>query len=146
MTSGICSASRAITVLFVDDDEDTRFAYRLIATEQGMDVEVAADCHEAIAVANVVLPDVIVLDLGLESADGLDGFEVARRLRATARTCGIPIVIVSGTTNARNDAQVRALGCDGFLVKPCSADGLLGLVTALARNRAEQAPAIAAVG
>ncbi|MGO8998794.1 MAG: response regulator [Polyangiaceae bacterium] len=141
MTSGVCSRdSRAITVLFVDDDADVLFAYQLITTEGGMLVELARDGHAALALAGVVLPDVIVLDLGLRSDDGLNGLEVARRLRASARTGSIPILIVSGSTNARDMAEVQASGCDGHLVKPCSAEELVELVTFFAlRGRGDRA-------
>jgi CheY-like chemotaxis protein len=141
--SGVCPrSSRAITVLFVDDDADARFAYHLIATEEGMNVELARDGHEAITLANVLSPDVIVLDLNLSSVEGFDGFEVVRRLRADAGTKAIPIVFLSGSNSARDRAAVLASGCEGHLVKPCSAEALLGLVTALAmRNRASGADA-----
>jgi CheY-like chemotaxis protein len=133
MTSGIrSSASRAVTVLFVDDDVDTLFAYTLIAREGGVAAEVARDGHEAITLASVLLPDVIVLDLGLRSLDGLDGLEVARRLRARGSTSAIPIVIVSGYDSARDLEEVQASGCDGHLVKPCSAEALLEVVSSLA--------------
>jgi CheY-like chemotaxis protein len=134
--SGVCScASRAVTVLFVDDDADTRFAYDLVATEVGMLVALAGDGHEAIGLATALLPDVVVLDLGLGDEGGLDGLEVARRLRAGATTREIPIVIVSGSPNPRDEAAVHASGCDGYLVKPCTAEELLGLVTTLALRR-----------
>jgi CheY-like chemotaxis protein len=141
MTSGVCSrASRVVTVLFVDDDADTLLAYQLVATEGGLVVELARDGRAAIALAGILLPDVIVLDLGLRSDDGLDGLEVARRLRASARTNAIPILIVSGSTSARDMAAVQASGCDGHLVKPCSADELVEIVTSLAlRGRGNRA-------
>jgi CheY-like chemotaxis protein len=136
MTSGACScASRAVTVLFVDDDVDTLFAYQLVATEGGMVVELARDGRAAIALAGILLPDVIVLDIGLRSDDGLNGLEVARRLRASERTSSIPILIVSGSASARDRAEVQASGCEGHLVKPCSADDLVELVTSLALGR-----------
>jgi two-component system KDP operon response regulator KdpE len=136
MTSGVCPRGfRALTVLFVDDDSDTLFAYQLVATEAGMIVEIARDGHEAIALANAVSPDVIVLDLGLRSDEGLDGLEVARRLRASECTSSIPIVIVSGSDGERDKAAVQASGCDGYLVKPCSAEGLVQSVTTLALGR-----------
>jgi CheY-like chemotaxis protein/signal transduction histidine kinase len=132
MTSGIClRASRAVTVLFVDDDEDALFAYQQIATEEGMTVALARDGQEAIALAGVLSPDVIVLDIGLS---GLDGFEVARRLRAGPGTSAIPIVFLSGYSGARDDAALAASGCEGHLVKPCSAGALLGLVADVARS------------
>jgi CheY-like chemotaxis protein len=138
--SGVCTrAPRPVTVLFVDDDEDARFAYRLIGTEVGMSVELACDGHEAIALANVLLPDVIVLDLGLRSPDGLNGLEVAHRLRADSRTATIPIVFLSGYDGPEDVAAMRESGCEGYLVKPCSAEDVLGLVTALAMSRRDQA-------
>jgi two-component system response regulator TrcR len=133
MTSGICSrAARAVTVLFVDDDADLLFAYHLVATDGGMIVELAHDGHEGIALASVVSPDVIVLDIGLRSDDGVDGFEVIRRLRASERTSSIPILILSGSSTARDKAAVQASGCDAYLVKPCPADELIERVTSLA--------------
>jgi DNA-binding response OmpR family regulator len=98
-------------------------------------VELARDGHAAIALAGVVVPDVIVLDLGLRSDDGLNGLEVARRLRASAPTSSVPILIVSGSTSARDMAELQASGYDGHLVKPCSADELVEVVTALALGR-----------
>jgi len=134
--SGVCTrAPQAVSVLFVDDDADCRFSYQLIATEEGMLVELARDGHEALAIAGVLLPDVIVLDVGLRSLDELDGFEVARRLRANLRTSRIPIVFLSGYNSADQVAAMLASGCDGHLVKPCSAETLLGLVTDLAMSR-----------
>ena len=143
--SGVCErGSRALTVLFVDDDSDTRFAYRTLVTDEGMDVELARDGTEAIALASIVLPDVIVLDVGLSSHDGLDGFEVARRLRASAQTNGIPIVFLSGYSSPRDLAAIRASGCEGHLVKPCSAEALVELLTDLARSHRDQVAAIGA--
>jgi CheY-like chemotaxis protein len=135
--SGVCTrAPRAVHVLFVDDDEDACFAYRLIASQEGMVVALAHDGHEAIALANVLLPDVIVLDVGLRSPDGLDGFEVARRLRAGERTGAIPIAFLSGYDSERHVETMHACGCEGYLVKPCTAEDLLGLITELATRRA----------
>jgi CheY-like chemotaxis protein len=137
--SGVCTrAPRAVHVLFVDDDEDARFAYNLIASEEGMIVALARDGHEGIALANLLLPDVIVLDVGLRSPDGLDGFEVARRLRADERTGAIPICFLSGHGSERHVETMRACGCEGHLVKPCTAEDLLGLITELATRRADE--------
>jgi DNA-binding response OmpR family regulator len=144
MTSATCTrASRTVSVLFIDDDADLLFAYQLVATGQGMLVELAHDGHDGIALANLVSPDVIVLDIGLRSNDGLDGFEVVRKLRASKRTRSIPILIVSGSSSARDLAAVQASGCDAHLVKPCSADELVEVVTSLAlQQRGDRAAPI----
>jgi CheY-like chemotaxis protein len=134
--SSVCSRSLpALTVLFVDDDADTRFAYQLVATEGGMIVELASDGDEAIALAGAVLPDVIVLDVGLGGRPGPNGLEVARRLRASERTNAIPIVFLTGYGAKEDVAAMRATGCDGYLAKPCSAETLLGLIKDVAAGR-----------
>jgi len=144
-TSEVCVCARhAVSVLFVDDDVDTLFAYHLVATEEGMSVELAREGREAITLASVLLPDVIVLDLGLRDVEGLGGLEVLRRLRASERTSAIPVVILSGFNSAHDAAQIRASGCDGHLVKPCSADELIGLLTSLARGRRVQSASLEA--
>jgi CheY-like chemotaxis protein len=132
-------AAPAVSVLFVDDDVDSLYAYRLVATEAGMIVEVAHDGREALALAGVLVPDVIVLDVGLRSQDGLDGLEVARRLRADVRTRAIPILFLSGYDGAAEVAEMRAAGGEGYMAKPCSADSLLARVTELATSRRDQA-------
>jgi CheY-like chemotaxis protein len=136
-SSGVFSRVPQLTILFVDDDSDTRFVYQSIATGEGFGVELAADGHEAIALANVFLPDVIVLDLRLP---GLDGVEVARRLRASPRTSSIPIVVASADDTAEGDAAVRASGCEAHLSKPFSAVDLVRLVRVLALRRPDRAP------
>jgi DNA-binding response OmpR family regulator len=115
-TSGICARAAHITVLFVDDDADTRFAYQSLATAEGFSVELAAD-----------------------------GNEVARRLRASSRTRGIPIVFVSGVVSEKMQVAVRTSGCDGHLAKPCSADELLGLLNELGMRSRDPAPTIQSV-
>jgi CheY-like chemotaxis protein len=138
-TSAVCLRSaRPVTVLFVDDDADTRFAYRLVGTEEGLNIELAGDGLQAIAIADDLLPDVIVLDVGL-AGHGLDGFEVARRLRAGSRTRTIPIVFLSGYNSPADVAAIQASGCEGHLVKPCSTETLVRLVTDLAMTRRDQA-------
>ena len=141
-TSGIYTRSSAVTVLFVDADADSRHAYESVAASEGFDVELAADGDEALALANMLLPNIIVLDVRLP---GIDGFEVARRLRESDRTSAIPIVLVSGYKTKGIDAAVRESGCEGHLVKPCSARTLLRLMDALTVRPRSPMPAIRAL-
>jgi two-component system response regulator MprA len=139
--SGIYSRVSRTTVLFVDSDADSRFVYQSVATAEGFGVELAADGHEAIALANLFLPDVVVLDVRLPE---LSGLEVARLLRESERTREIPIVIVSAGDTAAVDAAVRATGYEGHLVKPCCVDDLLRLVNVLALGGRVQVPVVRA--
>jgi CheY-like chemotaxis protein len=129
--SGVFARAPRVTILFVDDDSDTRFVYRCLAESEGFDVEVAGDGHEAIALASIVRPDVIVLDWRLPDMEGL---EVVRRLRRGAPTRAIPIIIVSGDDSEGVRAAVSASGCEGHMLKPCSGDALLDLARDLARR------------
>ncbi len=119
-------------ILFADHDADTRFAYHSIATADGFAVELARDGHEALALAHVTSPDVVVIDTKLS---GLDGRHVIRRLRASPMTSQIPIIVVSAEDGAGLDADLRAAGCNARLLKPCAVDSLLKLATVLAARR-----------
>jgi twitching motility two-component system response regulator PilG len=132
---------RAATILFVDGDSSTRFAYHSVAVAAGFRVELARDGYEAIALANLTSPSIVVLDTLLT---GFDGFEVIRQLRVSARTRSIPILVVSSQDGLEFDSAVRAAGCDGHLVKPCSADGLIRLVAILLIQRRAAHPGVAA--
>jgi DNA-binding response OmpR family regulator len=112
------------SVMVVEDDEGVRaMLSAALATELGAYTVVAHDGDEALKWARRLRPTVIVLDLGLP---GLDGFEVARRLKANRRTRDVCIVAISAMTPVQA-TRARALeaGCDDFLPKPLRVDALL---------------------
>ncbi len=134
-TSGTFTRVDRPTILFADADSNTRFAYQSMATAAGFAVELASDGYEAAALANLVRPDVVILDPLLA---GYDGFEVIRQLRANERTSQIPILVVSSNDGSLFEESVRASGCNARLVKPCSANVLLRLIAVLMiRSRAD---------
>ena len=103
-------------VLFVDDDAATREGYRAFLAGCGYDVMPAATGIEALSLASTSAPDVIVLDLGLPD---IDGWEVARRLRAVPGTLAIPIIALTGSDREQERASAMRAGCDRHLGKPC---------------------------
>ena len=117
-----------LLVLIIDDIPDNCDVYEHYLTEQGASVICARDGEQGLALAKTRRPDVIVLDLGLP---GIDGWEVARRLRGDSVMTDIPIVAC--TAHASTDAHRRALeaGIDVFLVKPCPPDVLLAEIRTL---------------
>jgi two-component system cell cycle response regulator DivK len=115
-----------ITVLVVDDDTEVRKVYRMFLTHAGCRVWTAGDGLTAIDLANRYPPDVIVMDLVMP---GLDGCTASRWLKGSPATAHIPIIALSGLASAREDA--RAVGCDGFLAKPCLLDLLLWEIRAV---------------
>jgi len=95
---------------------------------QGIRVLVAGDGVNAVHIAQVMQPDVIVMDLSLPS---LDGWEATRRLKHDARTAHIPILACTGhATDLAVDWALDA-GCDAYVVKPCLPQELLRLIRGL---------------
>ncbi len=106
-----------IRVLFVDDDSATRAGYTTYLANFGYDVMPAATGAEALTLASTCAPAVIVLDLGLPD---IDGWEVARQLRADPMTAAIPVVALTGAGLPHERVSAMRAGCDRYLTKPCS--------------------------
>ncbi|MEZ4408092.1 MAG: response regulator [Polyangiales bacterium] len=112
-------------VLVVDDNEDIAEAMAMALSAAGYEVSLAFDGIQALEVAARETPQVVILDLGLP---GIDGFEVARRLRADARTAEAMLVALSGYGQASDRARSREAGVDEHLVKPVDFSVLLNLL------------------
>jgi CheY-like chemotaxis protein len=112
-------------VLFVDDDSSTRGGYTTYLTKAGYDVNPAANGQEALALASTWAPNVIVLDLGLPD---IDGWEVARQLKADPRTAAVPIIALTGADLPHERVSAMRAGCDRHLSKPCSPTDLVDAI------------------
>ena len=99
----------AIRVLFVEDDSATRAGYKKFLTNFGYQVMPAATGKEALTLASTCAPDVIVLDLGLPD---IDGWEVARQLKASPTTATIPIIALTGAGLPHERVSAMRAGCD----------------------------------
>jgi CheY-like chemotaxis protein len=124
-------------VLVVEDDADTRTA--LVAAlddEIEQPIVIARDGEEAIARARAYAPAVVLLDIGLPK---VDGYEVARALRADPATAAAWIVAITGTGRPRDAARA---GVDQFLWKPLDLEHLSVAVRAgMDRAGARMTPA-----
>lgn len=107
----------AIRVLFVDDNSATREGYTKYLASVGYDVMPVAAGQEALTLASTWAPDVIVLDLGLPD---IDGWAVARRLKAAPMTVAIPVIALTGAGLPHERVSAMRAGCDRHLTKPCS--------------------------
>src|SRR5437763_4102025 len=96
-------------VLLVEDYADAREMYTEYLEHAGYEVLAASDGAQALAQAAAVAPDVVVLDFALPD---IDGFEVARRLRAEATTSGIPIIMFSAHDPAEFGMRATDGSCD----------------------------------
>ncbi|MHB8339964.1 MAG: response regulator [Mycobacteriales bacterium] len=115
-------------VLVVDDEPQMLRALRINLVARSYEVSTAADGTQALEVAARVLPDLVVLDLGLPDMDGID---VVRGLRGWTT---VPIVILSGRLQSAAKVQALDAGADDYVTKPFSMDELLARLRAVARR------------
>jgi CheY-like chemotaxis protein len=117
------------TVLVVEDEPDNRDVLcSVIQDIAGHKASGVSDGEQALALVAVAPPDLIVLDLMLP---GLNGFEVARRLKGNEATRHIPIVAISALPRAGDRDQALSVGCDDFVTKPFNLDDLVDVVDRL---------------
>ena len=128
-------------VLVVDDEKDLVDLITYNLTRGGYEVVTAHDGNQALDLAQRDIPDLIVLDLMLP---GIEGTEVARRLKADSRTAAIPIVMLTAKGEETDVVVGLTLGADDYVTKPFSMKILLARINTVLR-RGEQ-PAAAAEG
>jgi len=116
------------TVLVADDDRKITDMLRRTLAYEGYEVLTAADGAEALGVARDHHPDLIVLDWMMP---GIDGIEVARRIRAADR---IPILMLTARDAVEDRIAGLDTGADDYLVKPFDFGELLARLRALARR------------
>jgi len=115
-TAGIDGAAAgAGRVLIVDDVPDNLAVLHDALDESGYTVLVATDGASAIARAAQALPDIVLLDALMP---GMDGFEVARRLKSGAATATIPIVFMTALTDTEHVLAAFAAGGVDYVSKP----------------------------
>jgi two-component system, cell cycle response regulator DivK len=112
-------------VLIVEDNDRNRKLARDVLGLAGFRTLDAATAADGIALANEHLPHVILMDLRLPD---LDGTEAARRLRATPRTSGIPILAISALPLDAGSDWLLEAGFAGYVAKPFDIDELPDLV------------------
>jgi len=102
-------------ILVVDDNEDAATSLAMILALEGHQVEAVHTAHDALERAARLEPDVALLDIGLP---GMDGYELAQRLRANPALEGIRLVALTGYGQAEDKERAHAAGFDDHLVKP----------------------------
>ena len=108
-------------LLLVEDSADVRRALRVWLELDGHEVHETEDGITALAQACSLQPDVAIIDIGLP---GLDGWTLARRLRATDAGRGMILVAISGYGQQADQQRSRLAGFDVHLVKPVDLDAL----------------------
>jgi CheY-like chemotaxis protein len=125
-TARPCRVSRRILV--VDDNVDGANSLAMYLRMQGHEVRIANDGPAALDAAQALQPEVVLLDIGLPK---MDGYEVARRLRAQAGTKDALVVAVTGYGQEEDRRRAQEAGFDAHLVKPADISALQRLLSGL---------------
>jgi signal transduction histidine kinase len=119
------AGTAALRVLVVDDNVDAAVTLSMLLEANGHQVRVEHDPLEALEGALDTPPQVCLLDIGLP---GIDGLELARRLRARPGTAGALLIAVTGYGQESDRQQILAAGFDHHLVKPIDIERLYALL------------------
>ncbi len=128
-------AATGLRVLVVEDGEDAREMMHAMLTLHGHEVRTAENGTAGLAEAERFRPDIVLLDIGLPD---IDGYEVARRLRARENGDGARLVALTGYGQSEDEAAAYAAGFDRHMTKPVAPESLARTLSELGRPRAEQ--------
>ena len=113
--SGYLNTGKRASVLVVEDYEDNRLMMRHLLELSGYLVFEAINGVQAINLARLEMPDIILMDLSLPKVDGLSA---TRQIRSVPYLRDVPIVAVSAHDTADFHAEALAAGCNEYVTKP----------------------------
>jgi two-component system CheB/CheR fusion protein len=112
-------------ILIVDDNRDSARSLATLQTRRGHVTNTAFTGPDAVSAASEFLPEVVLLDIGLP---GMDGFEVARKLRAIPALKRAFLIAMSGYGSPEDRSEACAAGFDEYIVKPVDPNRLRNLL------------------
>jgi len=115
------------TALIIEDNEQNRYLATYLLEKHGFRVISAVGGLEGLDAARTHAPDVILLDIQLP---GMDGYEVARRLRGDAALGRIPVIAVTSYAMGGDRQKAYGAGCDGYIEKPINPETFVAEVEA----------------
>ena len=125
------AATAVRRVLIVDDQPDVQETLRCLCESWGHHVEAASDGIDGVKKALEEKPDFALVDIGMP---GIDGYEVARRIRADSRGREIKLIALTGYGAPEQRERALSVGFDLYLVKPCDPRLLEGVLQAPAKK------------
>jgi signal transduction histidine kinase len=122
-------ANDARRILIVDDHGDVRDTLRELCEAWGHRVEAARDGHAGVEMALEQQPEIALIDIGMP---GIDGYEVARRIRSDERGRRIRLIALTGYGSEDQRTEALAAGFDLHLIKPVDPSRLADLLSTTA--------------
>jgi len=115
---------RKPVVLAVDDTPENLDVVKGLLTPEFI-VKAAVNGMMALKIVEKQPPDLILLDIRMPK---MDGFEVCRKLKSDAASAGIPVIFLTGESDAESEADALAAGAVGYITKPINPDTLLAKI------------------
>jgi CheY-like chemotaxis protein len=113
-------------ILLVEDMLDARELYAEYLTYTGFSVVTAINGHEAVSLARMLKPDLILMDIRLP---GMDGLEATADLKHDPELAHIPVVAITADPSASMSDRAKAAGCTEFIAKPALPDEVARTIT-----------------
>ncbi|WP_139559275.1 PAS domain S-box protein [Methylotetracoccus oryzae] len=126
-----------LRVVVVDDNRDAADTLAMLMTGLGSTVRVVYEGAAALEILPAFKPDMVLLDLGMP---GMDGYEVARRIRQLPSEARIMLVAITGWGEDKDQQRTREAGFDHHLIKPVRLDALRELLTSLRSPAQSECP------
>ena len=115
----------AYKILVVDDEPTIVRLMEFILARQGHEMLVAVNGEEALEKIQAHKPDLVLLDIMMPR---IDGYEVARQVRANEETSGLPIIMLSAKAQEEDIRKGMEVGVNEYITKPFSPDQLVRVV------------------
>ena len=130
-------------VLVVDDNRDAAESVAVLLELYGHEVRTAIDGFQALAASAEFLPEAVLIDIGLP---GIDGFELARRLRNQDPTRNAMLIALTGYGRKEDQDRGEAAGFDAFYVKPADPKEIHACIAGLRQSVIRDAPSAVLLG
>ena len=122
--------NQAATILIVDDEKMILDYLQALLMTEGYNITLATNGSEALAQAETLRPDLILLDVMMPD---MDGFEVCRRVRTAPRLAEVPIIMVTGLDDQKSRLEGIEAGANDFVTKPFNGAELRARVRTITR-------------
>ena len=116
------------TILLVEDNELNRDMLSRRLGRKGFDVQFAFDGKEAVEKAKALMPDLVLMDIGLPV---IDGYDATRAIKSDEATKAIPVIALTAHAMAEDRKRCLDAGCDDFDTKPIDLSRLLEKIQTL---------------
>lgn len=123
------------TILLIEDNEQNRYLATFLLEQHGYTVQAAADGVSGIQLAELIEPELVLLDIQLPS---MDGHAVARALRRIGSLERTPIIAVTSYAMPGDKEKCLAAGCNGYIEKPINPETFVEEIEAYRSPRPDE--------